>query len=640
MSKILLTDADVRFEKIAEFNDKEDGVRRVFLINGEEGLTKVASAQVAILPDIYHYMVQNPNTDPNIRRVVNIALGAHESIGFNKRKDVWFEDDLLKTHNYDKLGPLPLFKTFEHYARFYREHKNKTGDPYYGSIEFAAYNPSMARLELVMDIDSRLDPETAQAIDDGRYIATSMGFDASADQCSECGNIRKDLKGSCMHLLPNNIGRTFPNGNVWYAINNQGGRFFDNSRVLRPAEPIAAIVINTQKADISNFVPDGAAAIAAMPKEASIQGPVIGGVAFRKAAGTMDKESAIEKENNIMKEIESTMVPAPNNPVTEAIRKHEFTFYDIHELSSVESSASDIAYLFSIIGITLSPLEYQTLVLMKAARRAEEDKQGKDSGMIEALARYLYNDKIDFNQFNDLPKVASIPFSNEPDVMRIARSVSKAKTVMSKLASKSIRTSVLKKIAEDHPGQVPNGNIMDGISPLQGTGLPGTSIYQPSMRMNPALFAAIYQTTGNGRQPMSLESLNSRYLPHEAMAHAQPRENIGTHKTPSKLSEFTKSFLKSMALLSAGYLGIKTLAGAYPNSRVLESIAGFGFAPVVGAGLGYSFAKSASVNPVIMRNISDLENESGKCLTTIPMPKFASASEDDRDCFEYFIESK
>ena len=116
-----------------------------------------------------------------------IALGASEAYGPNRNGD-GFKEATCKQ----------CYGTFEKFARFYRNHKNKDPQKSYGIVKKAAYNDKMRRVELLTLLNA-----TKSAADrNGGYIAdreieklargddlaVSMACRVPYDVCSWCGN--------------------------------------------------------------------------------------------------------------------------------------------------------------------------------------------------------------------------------------------------------------------------------------------------------------------------------------------------------------------------------------------------------------------------------------------------------------------
>ncbi len=72
-----------------------------------------------------------------------IAMGATEKFGCNRNGDGFREQVLLDFH-----------KTFEKFARFYRDHANKDPARSYGLVKAAFYNVPMARVELICALNA------------------------------------------------------------------------------------------------------------------------------------------------------------------------------------------------------------------------------------------------------------------------------------------------------------------------------------------------------------------------------------------------------------------------------------------------------------------------------------------------------
>lgn len=184
--------------------------------------------------------------------VLTTAMGDGETWGNNKNGDYFPYDGLLGIQNEKVWGekadkderldskiskfkgvPVRRYQTFED-AHFFHHHKNKIErDPHFGYVEKAIWNPRMRTVLLIIGVDRKKDPETAEMIDKNQLISVSMGAKLPWDRCSICGSKHKSILQYCSHLKFN-MGQILEDGRRVYA-ENLFPRFFDISKVTRPA---------------------------------------------------------------------------------------------------------------------------------------------------------------------------------------------------------------------------------------------------------------------------------------------------------------------------------------------------------------------------------------------------------------------
>jgi len=175
-----------------------------------------------------------------------IALGALEAYGPNRNGDGFSEEALKRYH-----------KTFEKFAKLYRNHKNKDPNESYGVVKLATYNNKMKRVELLVALNGSeaaarrnkglvADKELQKLARDEDF-AVSMACRVPYDKCSYCGNIartrdeyctmEKCAAGGCKE----NLSKVVKVGNDLHHlfVYNDHPTFFDISHVFRPADRIA-----------------------------------------------------------------------------------------------------------------------------------------------------------------------------------------------------------------------------------------------------------------------------------------------------------------------------------------------------------------------------------------------------------------
>lgn len=185
-----------------------------------------------------------------------IAIGATEDYGPNRNGDGFTRDCCRKYHH-----------TFEKFARFYRDHANKNPAKSFGLVKASYYNEPMKRIELICALNGS--PEVAEKngglladremekLSAGKDIPVSMACKIPFDKCSSCGNKARTRAEYCDSVengghckaggLKHNLGRVLSDGHVLHA-DNPDPSFFDISHVFRPADRIAYVSGQLQKA--------------------------------------------------------------------------------------------------------------------------------------------------------------------------------------------------------------------------------------------------------------------------------------------------------------------------------------------------------------------------------------------------------
>jgi hypothetical protein len=101
-------------------------------------------------------------------------------------------------------------------------------------VKKAFWNPKMHRVELLIVVDNKKDPEWVDRVNDGDFPAVSMGCRIKYDVCSRCGNVAPTRAQYCDHVR-NAMNQVNPDGTKNY-VHNPSPNFFDISRVFRPAD--------------------------------------------------------------------------------------------------------------------------------------------------------------------------------------------------------------------------------------------------------------------------------------------------------------------------------------------------------------------------------------------------------------------
>ncbi len=169
-----------------------------------------------------------------------LALGAWETYGENRNGDGFPEFPFMETADPPwieaKDSLVQHYLSFEKFGHNYRHHVNKDPQKAVGSVVKAFWNPSMHRVELLVDLDNAKAPDLADRIAAGEFPPVSMGTRVKYDVCSFCGNRAPTRAHYCDHLKFNMRGVI--NGKKIAAL-NPSPKFFDISWVFRPADATA-----------------------------------------------------------------------------------------------------------------------------------------------------------------------------------------------------------------------------------------------------------------------------------------------------------------------------------------------------------------------------------------------------------------
>ncbi len=208
---------------------------------------------------------------PGEKLAHTIAVGAHEGWGFNRNGDGFKCASCEKYH-----------KTFEKFARAYRNHKNKNPAESYGTIKLALWNEPMKRIELVTSYNADkaaadrngglIADKELEKLARGDDIAGSMACRVSHDVCSFCGNQARTRDNYCKQAscgaggCKDNLTKLVKIGNDYHhlGVYNPHPAWFDWSHVFRPADRTAwggSADYLTKAAEDMGFFKEGSAVV-------------------------------------------------------------------------------------------------------------------------------------------------------------------------------------------------------------------------------------------------------------------------------------------------------------------------------------------------------------------------------------------
>lgn len=290
-----------------------------------EGLTKVATDG-----DILQF-IKGLRPEPDKMYLHVLAMGAGEYYGANRNSDFFPEENLKQYH-----------KTFEETGYIFYHHINKDITKAVGKVLFSVYNDRMHRVELVLWIDRKKAADIVQRVESGEYPATSMACRTPYDECSICGNHARTRQEYCKHLT-NELGRMYPDGRKVMALNVAPLKFIDNSFVVRPADPTAAV----------------------MQKVASADEHVIGSAEMAEIEGLTEKAAAHKKLSELIKEVEGNIIDYDDNLDTILNKTSDPTHTSIPELA--QHDLVDVFSTMAHLGITPSIRFLADLIAHKIA---------------------------------------------------------------------------------------------------------------------------------------------------------------------------------------------------------------------------------------------------------------------------------
>lgn len=189
-----------------------------------------------------------------------LAVGSTEDYGANRNGDGFTRATCEHCHS-----------SFKKHAYFYRDHKNKDPRKSYGLVKESLYNDLMKRIELICGLN--MTKEAAERngglvadrevdmVSRGEDIPVSMACKVAFDVCSVCQNRARNRSEYCTSPaeggmckaggLRNNMGQVLDDGHVLHA-DNPDPQFFDISHVFRPADRIAYVMGELEKAAAAN----------------------------------------------------------------------------------------------------------------------------------------------------------------------------------------------------------------------------------------------------------------------------------------------------------------------------------------------------------------------------------------------------
>lgn len=192
------------------------------------------------------------------------ALGDYETYGFNRNGDAY----TARGGVYPVAEPIPggptqikiavgnvqTHPTFVEYGRVFKNHSNQDPSKSFGPILKSAHNERMSRTELLIAVPEDVFADDLQKLASGDPLGWSMACKVPFDISSCCGNKARTKDEYCPHAR-DHLTATMKCGEAIFVFND-GMKFFDISRVHRPADRIC---LTLQKAAEFQARPGGAA---------------------------------------------------------------------------------------------------------------------------------------------------------------------------------------------------------------------------------------------------------------------------------------------------------------------------------------------------------------------------------------------
>jgi len=382
--------------KYVEFDSIDETGQHIIPVNSLYDMNKTASGTYS---QELMKVIQSIKRNPNRYYVVVNALGSYEVWGSNRNGDAFPENGLTHVSLRTDMGTSNDYgyKTFEYYAKWFRNHVNKPTSPNFGEVVYSHWNPVLHRVELILAIDTKKDADTIKALENGELVSVSMGCKVPFDECNICGNKAKTRKQYCKHardhlgeIVTEDMARRWSRETgkriipgmqvfVW----NWKPRFFDISKVFIGA-------------DRTSYV---------LGKAASKKTRATSSLDLAEAYGItdemIDKAGAVRKASEIEKEVggalgpndvDGRVVAAPAaNLISEAVSQKVKNAIVAEptlprELLDGLAKTRALPSIFSTMlgmGIFPKPLEVQRIVLVHIGKKPLADELEKNNEVFD-----------------------------------------------------------------------------------------------------------------------------------------------------------------------------------------------------------------------------------------------------------------
>ena len=156
-----------------------------------------------------------------------IIMGDSETYGQNRNGDYWPKKACVTYH-----------PTFVSNGAYFREHNHRSKDLAIGQIKYAAYNPKMARTELILWGNVKKAEDIYESLRDGKQRSYSMSARVPYDECNICNNKARFPANYCKHAKVQ-MNQWVPEATKYAYVINDHPTFFDASDVAFPADRTA-----------------------------------------------------------------------------------------------------------------------------------------------------------------------------------------------------------------------------------------------------------------------------------------------------------------------------------------------------------------------------------------------------------------
>lgn len=156
-----------------------------------------------------------------------IIMGDSETYGQNRNGDYWPKKACVTYH-----------PTFVSNGAYFREHNHRSKDLAIGQIKYAAYNPKMARTELILWGNIKKAEDIYESLRDGKQRSYSMSARVPYDVCNICDNKARFPANYCKHAKLQ-MNQWVPEATKYAYVINDHPTFFDASDVAFPADRTA-----------------------------------------------------------------------------------------------------------------------------------------------------------------------------------------------------------------------------------------------------------------------------------------------------------------------------------------------------------------------------------------------------------------
>ena len=314
--------------------------------------------------------IKNVVPEPGKTHLLLLALGSEEAYGPNRNGD-GFPERPVRARDGRGWWIRPGEELTNHYHSFetnpahvFQHHSNRDATKASGVVKKAFWNPRMHRVELLVVIDNRKDPEWVQRVNDGDFPACSMGCRITADRCSICGNAAPTRADYCQHARFQ-MNQILPDGRKVY-VHNPSPDFFDISRVFRPADrtgytlkKVAHVYELRSSAELGETVDDIERKSAALAKLSDID-KVIRGEPIASASNLEPHEAMLVRR--FRDHVQPRLAEPPALPMAELIaRRPAEVLSTLSSMGIILTTPEFLRYIVSQLAGHSVPIDEETI---------------------------------------------------------------------------------------------------------------------------------------------------------------------------------------------------------------------------------------------------------------------------------------